>query len=188
MRIIPRSDLPKLTSGIDTQRPPLPLAFNLMLHAGLRIGEVLKLAWCDLLHGDAAKSALDLNKDTTKNHQARLVPITKPLALSIETTWANFARFNHFCPPNFVIALSPLSKPMTPRTLQRHLETIGKRCLGYHVNPHMLRHTFATELLAVTNLVTVQQALGHRRISTTAIYTHPSIDVVSDGMNRMYKA
>lgn len=186
-RIVPRADLPKLTSYIDTRRPPHPLAFHLMLYAGLRIGEVTKLAWDDLIHNAEPKTAIVLDKHMTKNHQQRTVPITKPLAASIKATWLNFGIPNNFGPANYAIAITPASHPVTTRTLQRHLHTIGKNALGYHVNPHMLRHTFATELLAVTNLVTVQQALGHRRISTTAIYTHPSTDVVSEGMNRMYR-
>ena len=41
------------------------------------------------------------------------------------------------------------------------------------VNPHMLRHTYATELLREGfNVQEVQQLLRHSDIRTTVIYTH----------------
>lgn len=41
------------------------------------------------------------------------------------------------------------------------------------VSPHVLRHTFATDLLKETgNIRMVQKALGHADLSTTMIYTH----------------
>ena len=52
------------------------------------------------------------------------------------------------------------------------------------VHPHMLRHTFATDLLRQTkNLRLTQKALGHPRLPRLMIYTH----IVDDEMEEALK-
>jgi site-specific recombinase XerD len=48
-----------------------------------------------------------------------------------------------------------------------------KAGIELRVHPHLLRHTYASELLEDgASLVEVQALLGHERLETTAIYAH----------------
>jgi len=60
--------------------------------------------------------------------------------------------------------------------------------LGKRAHPHMLRHSFATDLLRQTkNLRLVQKALGHANLSTTQIYTHIVDDELEEAMKGLRK-
>jgi len=68
------------------------------------------------------------------------------------------------------LAGTPVSSRYVQQMVQRYAAKAG---IEKRVHPHILRHTFATDLHRESrNIRLVQKALGHADLSTTMIYTH----------------
>ena len=63
---------------------------------------------------------------------------------------------------------------LTDRGVRYIIDNIMKRLsVKTHVTPHVLRHTFATDMLNNgCDIKVVQELLGHSTLKTTEVYTH----------------
>lgn len=81
--------------------------------------------------------------------------------------------------------LNQQGRKLSTRSVELILNQIIERtALQKNISPHMLRHSFATQLLNEgCELLTVQALLGHESISATGIYTH----VTNDRLKEVYR-
>ncbi|MFQ5591976.1 MAG: tyrosine-type recombinase/integrase [Phycisphaerae bacterium] len=185
IHVIPDEKLGAAREAFRGLRHPKPLAMALMLEAGLRVSEACSVTWEQLIYREVPLEAIELRKSNCKGNVSRTVPCNSRLRNEIRRCWVEHAQAAMAYGVDPALMVFGFSRAISPRTLQRALTKIGKEVLGMYLTPHVLRHTFATRLLRVSNLITVQQALGHARVSTTQIYTHPSSADMADAIARL---
>jgi site-specific recombinase XerD len=78
-------------------------------------------------------------------------------------------------------------RPLTRSTLGRIVKEIGRRAKLGIVNPHMLRHSFATHMLERgADIRAIQELLGHAYLSSTQVYTRISNNTVASTFKKFH--
>ena len=143
---------------------------ELMYAAGLRASEVgaLKLNEYD--------PKLAILKVTGKGNKQRIVPIGQPAVDATERYLAelrpHLARHNDGR-DRFRVLLSVTGRPLDRVAVWQIVGRVARAAGIEGVHPHLLRHSFATHLVAGgADLRVIQELLGHADIGTTQVYTH----------------
>lgn len=145
---------------------------ELLFSTGLRVSELSSLS----------RESIDFNKDEFsvkgKGGKVRVVflsdgakeALLKYLENRTDLDDAMFVRTDRDC------TKTSESLALTPRSIERMVKKCAiKAGISKKVTPHILRHTFATDLLQNgADIRSVQAMLGHANIATTQIYTHIS--------------
>jgi integrase/recombinase XerC len=139
--------------------------FEVLYGGGLRVSEAVGLDVADLdLEGGAVRVR-------GKGRRERLCPVGE-MAAEWLRRWLPMRA--PAAPGEPAVFLNRFGGRLTARSVGRllhdHLVAQGREPT---FSPHGLRHSFATHLLdAGADLRSVQELLGHRRLTTTQIYTH----------------
>lgn len=135
---------------------------RLMLNAGLRTSEVLNIFTEDVewISGKLIVRHAKGNKD-------RIMWLNEE-DLEIIRKWKEIKPYSP------ILFTTLKGNKINDRYLRSMVKRRAKRIgIAKNVHPHLLRHTFATDLLRSTkNIRLVQKALGHASLSSTMIYTH----------------
>lgn len=152
------------------------VAYLLMLDAGLRVGEVVSLHITDCYAAKLPVRTLSIRGSVSKKGSDREVPVSLRLYAALERYFVDPLLIENFPLTQKLICCKPHGRPLTTRSLERIILSAAERSIHRPITPHVLRHTFATKLMHKTDMRTVQELLGHKHLSSTQIYTHPSMD------------
>ncbi len=152
----------------------------LMLHGGLRPGEVLNLRPEDVSYARrrvTIRFRTDHPKGVrTKFHQPETLQAVNDYVMSERPQEAE-------CPYLFLVGgggkrrIEPLGYHALVKLFERHCERLGIR--EPWITPHALRHTHATKLWeGGMRELTLQKRLGHASPESTQMYTHVADPVV----------
>jgi integrase len=174
-----------LLDRLDKKSRRVAPVAHLMLELGLRIGEarLARWDWIDDINAQAA--TLTVPDYATKTKTPRTLPITTTLRLYLleirnRQNYSELATW----PPTWPLVLNRWGKPPSRVYCSRVIATAAEAALHRRIRTHLLRKTFATQLLKHTNLRVVQLALGHRSIKSTEIYTHPGLNELRDALEK----
>lgn len=134
----------------------------LMLHSGLRTGEVRRLRL-----GDIDWERRQVRIEQSKGLKDRIVCVSAATIVALHAYLEVRGPAEALPDHVFIYRHAALSESYCG---QRLLKYYGKRS-GFRITPHQLRHSCATLLLnAGAPILTVQTILGHRHIDTTLGY------------------
>ena len=161
------------------------MGIMLSLYCGLRIGEVCGLQWADIDFEHkliSIKRTVQRIKVASGQRKTKLWVGTPKSKSSIRTIpipdflmSALYALSAQSCSDAYI--LTQTDEPLDPRTLQYYFNKVTISCGIGKINYHILRHTFATNCVALGfDIKTLSEILGHSNVSITLNkYVHPSI-------------
>lgn len=161
---------PKLVDLTDFKQVRDHLVINLLYSLGLRSTELVCINDVDI---DINGRKIRING---KRSRQRVLPLPKSLTQEI----SDYQHLRDTIHPGLrsdFTGYTPLLLHRNKRITQAIIKSIVKKALSNTTasqrSPHVLRHTFATDMLnGGADLNTVKEMLGHTSLSTTQIYTH----------------
>lgn len=152
---------------------------ELLYSSGLRVSELAETTMYDLNLGNA------LIRVRGKGNKERIVPIGSK-ALSALGKYLDVR--DELNPSSDHVFLNFRGRNITTRSLARIIKKYGLVSgISKNVSPHVLRHSFASHLLAGgADLRAIQEMLGHSSLSTTQKYTHLSIERIMEVYDRTH--
>ena len=174
--------LPVILSGEEVARliaaapnPKYQAALSVAYGAGLRACEVCALKVTDI---DSERMTLRVEQGKgRKDRYALLLPV---LLERLRAWWRVGHAQGKILPNGWLFpGLNPMDT-LSTRQLNRAIHLAADAAhIDKRVSMHTLRHSFATHLLEQkVDIRVIQVLLGHKRLETTALYTHVATEVL----------
>lgn len=148
---------------------------ELLYTSGIRLAEMVNLDVTQVL---PALTSGEITV-TGKGQKQRVVPLGK-FAIAALQAWLA-VREQLARPDETALFVGARGQRIAHRVVQLRLKQWGiTQGITSNVHPHLLRHSFATQVLQSSgDLRAVQEMLGHSSISSTQIYTHLDFQYLS---------
>lgn len=185
--ILTRSEAKRLIESTPTTKPRDirdRAILDVLYSTGIRRAELIGLNIYDIDFDNAT-----LRIERGKGGATRIVPLTESarsaLKLYLEEARSAFARETT---QTRLFVSSRSGGPLDDADIVRIVEKAAHRAeIKKHITPHTLRHTCATHLLkGHADIRQIQKLLGHRRLSSTEVYTHVEISDLREVISRCH--
>ena len=170
IKYLKKEEWEKLRDSIDSFRDIVLI--ELLYESGCRVGELAKM---DIQDIDFEAGFIRIPVENTKTKTARTVYIPQGILSKVKGYLKQIRRRKGL--------LFRLKK----RRIQQIMEKYSKRS-GVHATCHTLRHSHVVHALQdKINIAAVQKQIGHKRLSTTAIYSNLAPEQVKEAYMRREK-
>lgn len=146
------------------------LIVKLLFETGMRRAELVQLEIPDI---DFSRCSISV---WGKGNKQRIIPLhhntLKEIGEYIQM------RQKEFGTAEGTLLVTPKGKPVGDKYIYRVCKTfLTKYSTASKKSPHIMRHTFATELLNNgADVIAIKELLGHQSLAATQIYTHTQIE------------
>jgi len=158
---------------------------ELLFGTGIRLSELVQLSLNDLnfkqnqilIHG--------------KGNKQRIVPLGKQALYALKRHLKSRALLfdkKTEADARQAVFIAPGGQRVYPRYIQRLVKSFIEQISEVsQKSPHVLRHSFATQLLdAGADIRVIKELLGHTNLSSTQIYTHTSVEHLKNVYNQAH--
>ncbi|MDA8286342.1 MAG: tyrosine-type recombinase/integrase [Actinomycetota bacterium] len=161
---------------------------------GLRVAELCGLRLADLhlvpsaahlgcqvagAHLHVVRRENNENGALAKSVWPRVVPVTKDLVACCDAYRFERDSVGPAAESDYLLVnlwRAPLGRAVTPDAVERLFVRLSGK-VGFRARPHMLRHSFASEVaLATKDPALVKELLGHASVASTDVYLHARWD------------
>ena len=152
-------------------------ALSVAYGAGLRASEVVALKVTDI---DSQRMTLRIEQGKGSKDRYAMLP---PVLLERLRSWWRVARAQgKMLDGGWLFPGQSPIESLTCRQLNRAVHAAAQAAnIDKRVSMHTLRHSFATHLLEQkVDIRVIQVLLGHKKLETTALYTHVATDVLRE--------
>lgn len=174
---ITEDELLKLVGQINNETDKTMM--QAMFYSGMRIGEAINLTFEDInLDGNY----IYIRK--RKGRYDRKIPISIKLRIILENYYEYRDEIDTDSEKVFV-------DEYRGACTESHFNTILKRAakkagLNVNISSHIMRHSFASNLIAKgVDIVKVKKLLGHEKIETTQIYMHTNMHLLRNAIDKL---
>ena len=174
-----KNEIRQVLAAIDLRHPFGRRDYLLILflfHTGLRVSECSRLVTHLVALKGQPRQFLHLPAAVCKGSRGRVIPLNDTAQACITKLLAFNQARGFSTAPAAPLFQNRRHGPLSVRSIQKvvefHREQAG---LDIKATPHTFRHSHASHLIgAGVPTVHVQKLLGHRKLSSTQVYTHVS--------------
>ena len=144
------------------------MTLELFYMTGMRLSELINLKVNDVDTGAMTVKVLG------KRNKERIIPLTKPFCERLDKY---FLLKKSSFPDSDRLFVTDSGRPLYERWVQRLTsKKLGLVTTMKKRSPHVLRHSFATNILNEgAELTAIKEILGHANLAATQVYTHNSL-------------